>query len=113
MLTNPVQVPVANDLGRYEATLQPDDRWRYRTPTLRNVALTAPYMHDGSLATLPAVIDQYVSGGTPHDGLDPLLHAFAATDDERADFVAFLESLTGSNVEALAADARTAQIGDR
>ena len=54
-LTTTVQVPVANDLGRYEATLQSDDRWRYRTPTLRNVAVTAPYMHDGSLATLEAV----------------------------------------------------------
>ncbi len=43
-----------------------------RTPTLRNVALTAPYMHDGSLATLASVIDYYAAGGVPHDGQDPL-----------------------------------------
>ena len=41
--------PRPNDLGRYEITEDPDDRWRYKTPSLRNVALTAPYMHDGSL----------------------------------------------------------------
>ncbi len=113
VLTTSVQVPVANDLGRYEATLQPGDRWRYRTPTLRNIALTAPYMHDGSLATLEAVVDHYAAGGVAHEGLDPLLRAFTPTDRERADLVAFLESLTGSNVEALAIDARTAPIGDR
>jgi len=112
-LTTTVQVPVANDLGRYEATLSSDDRWRYRTPTLRNVAVTAPYMHDGSLATLEAVVDHYAAGGVAHDGLDPLIRAFAPSDGERADLVAFLQSLTGSNVAALAADARTAPVGDR
>ena len=112
-LTMPVQVPVANDLGRYEATLQPDDRWRYRTPTLRNVAVTAPYMHNGSLATLAAVVAHYAAGGVPHDGQDPLVRPFTLTDAEAADLVAFLESLTGSNVEALAADARKAPVGDR
>ena len=44
--------PPAKDVGRYEITLDPRDRWAYKTPSLRNVALTAPYMHDGSLATL-------------------------------------------------------------
>lgn len=112
-LTTHVQVPTANDLGRYEATLQPADRWRYRTPTLRNVAITAPYMHDGSLAMLEAVIDHYAAGGVAHDGLDPLLRSFTPGDQERADLVAFLQSLTGSNVAALAADARTAPVGDR
>jgi cytochrome c peroxidase len=112
-LTTDVQVPIANDLGRYEATLQPTDRWRYRTPTLRNVAITAPYMHDGSLASLEAVIDHYAAGGVAHDGLDPLLKPFTLADQERADLVAFLQSLTGSNVAALAADARTAPVGDR
>jgi cytochrome c peroxidase len=108
-----IAAPVANDLGRYEVTLLPSDRWRFRTPTLRNVAVTAPYMHDGSLATLADVIDYYAAGGVPHEGQDPLIKPFALTPGERADLVAFLESLTGDNVAALAADARTAPIGDR
>ncbi len=105
--------PVANDLGRYEVTLRPEDRWRYRTPSLRNVAVSAPYMHDGSLATLGDVVAHYVRGGVPHDGLDPLIQPIPITSKEQADLIAFLVSLTGSNVEALAADARTAPIGDR
>ncbi len=113
VLTTPVQVPAANDLGRYEATLRPEDRWCYRTPTLRNVAVTAPYMHDGSMATLAMVIDHYAAGGVAHEGLDPLLRPFVPTEQERADLIAFLNALTGSNVDALAADARTAPVGDR
>jgi len=113
VLTTSVQVPVANDLGRYEATLQPEDRWRYRTPSLRNVAVTAPYMHDGSMATLAMVIDHYTAGGMAHEGLDPLIRPFVPTEQERADLIAFLNSLTGSNIDALAADARTAPVGDR
>jgi cytochrome c peroxidase len=109
----PIDAPVANDLGRYEATLQTADRWRYRTPTLRNVAVTAPYMHDGSLATLADVVDYYITGGVPHEGQDARIRPLTLTARERADLVAFLESLTGSNVDALAADARTVTIGDR
>jgi len=112
-VATPIDAPVANDLGRYEATLQTADRWRYRTPTLRNVAVTAPYMHDGSLATLAAVIDYYIAGGVPHEGQDARIRPLMLTARERADLVAFLESLTGSNVDALAADARSVTIGDR
>ena len=110
-LATPLQVPVANDLGRYEVTRRPEDRWRYRTPSLRNAGLTAPYMHDGSLATLADVVRYYAGGGVPHDGLDPLIGPFALSERDVADLVAFLESLTGSNVEALARDARSAPIG--
>lgn len=112
-VATPIEAPVANDLGRYEATLQTADRWRYRTPTLRNVAVTAPYMHDGSLATLADVVDYYIAGGVPHAGQDARIRPLTLTARERADLVAFLESLTGSNVDALAADARTVTIGDR
>ena len=112
-LAAPSVAPIGNDLGRYEATLLPGDRWRYRTPTLRNVAVTAPYMHDGSLATLADVIEHYAAGGVPHDGQDERIKPLSMGARERADLVAFLESLTGSNVGALAADARTAAIGDR
>jgi cytochrome c peroxidase len=112
-LATPAVAPTSNDLGRYEATLQPSDRWRYRTPTLRNVAVTAPYMHDGSVATLADVIDHYAAGGVAHDGQDERIKPLSLSTRDRADLVAFLESLTGSNVGALAADARTAEIGDR
>jgi len=104
--------PLPNDLGRYEITRDPDDRWRYRTPSLRNVALTAPYMHDGSLGTLEEVIRFYDRGGVPNDGLDPLIRPLGLTDAEVGDLVAFLESLTGSDVPLLVADALAAPVGD-
>ena len=99
------------DLGRYEVTGQPDDRWRYRTPTLRNVALTAPYMHDGSLPTLRAVLLFYNRGGIPNEVLDPLISPLGLSDAEIDDLLAFLRSLTGSNVDALVSDAHAAPIG--
>ncbi len=102
-----------NDLGRYEITLQPADRWRYKTPSLRNVARTAPYMHDGSLTTLAAVVDFYAAGGIPNEGLDPLLKPLELNADERAALVAFLQGLTGDNVDALARDAFAQPIGDQ
>ena len=99
------------DLGRYEVTGLPADRWRYRTPTLRNVELTAPYMHDGSLASLRDVLEFYNRGGVPNEVLDPLIRPLGLSDAEIDDLVAFLHSLTGSNVGALVADAFAAPIG--
>lgn len=99
------------DLGRYEVTGDPGDRWRYRTPTLRNVALTAPYMHDGSLATLRDVLLFYDRGGVPNEVLDPLIRPLGLSDAEITDLLAFLQSLTGSNVDALVSDAHAAPIG--
>jgi cytochrome c peroxidase len=107
-----VSEPVPNDLGRYEITLDPDDRWKYRTPTLRNVALTAPYMHDGSLATLGDVVAHYDRGGVPNPGLDPRIRTLDLDAEERDALVAFLETLTGSAVETLVSDAFAAPIGD-
>lgn len=100
-----------SDLGRYEVTGHPDDRWKYRTPSLRNVALTAPYMHDGSLATLREVVIFYDRGGIPNEVLDPLIGPLDLSDDEIDDLVAFLESLTGSNVNVLVSDAHAAPVG--
>ena len=100
-----------SDLGRYEVTVDPDDRWRYRTPTLRNVELTAPYMHDGSLATLRDVLEFYNRGGLPNEGLDPLIEPLGLSDKEIEDLLAFLQSLTGSNVDALVSDAHAAPVG--
>lgn len=108
----PIEVVRDADDGRFEVTGDAADRWRYRTPSLRNVALTAPYMHDGSIPTLTAVIDYYQTGGAQAPGQDPRIRPLALSDVEKAALVAFLRSLTGSNVEALAADARSVAIGD-
>jgi len=102
----------ASDLGRYEISEDPADRWKYKTPTLRNVGLTAPYMHDGSIATLRGVVEFYDGGGVPNDLLDAKVRPLGLSDEEKADLVAFLESLTGGNVAALVADADAAPIGD-
>ncbi len=84
------------DLGRYEVSQNESDRGAFKTPSLRNVALTAPYMHDGSLKTLQDVIDFYVGGGSSNPWLDEEMKALDfLTFPERADLLAFLESLTG------------------
>ena len=62
-----------NDLGRYEVTQKPEDRWKYKTPSLRNVSLTAPYMHNGTFATLQQVVEFYNRGGIANENLDPLI----------------------------------------
>jgi cytochrome c peroxidase len=104
--------PVPNDLGRYEVTGDRADRWRFKTPSLRNVALTAPYMHDGSLSTLRQVVEFYRRGGHPHPDIDPMIRPLDLDDDEVGDLVAFLESLTGDNVEELVRDARSEAAGN-
>jgi cytochrome c peroxidase len=100
------------DLGLYEITLDPDDRWKYKTPSLRNVALSSPYMHDGSLRTLRDVVDFYNRGGVPNATLDPLIRPLGLSSREVDDLVAFLSSLTGDSVDAIVLDARAAPIGD-
>jgi cytochrome c peroxidase len=104
--------PFANDLGRYEVTRDPTDRWRFKTPSLRNVAVTAPYMHDGSYSTLRDVVELYNRGNYPHEGLDPLLRPLGLDDREIDDLVAFLESLTGDNLGELIRDARSESVGN-
>jgi len=104
--------PPEPDLGRYEITLEEADKWRFRTPSLRNVAITGPYMHNGSLRTLEDVVRFYSNGGIPHDGLDPMIRPLGLSDEEVAALVSFLESLTGDGIASLAADARSAAIGD-
>ncbi len=101
-----------NDLGLYEVTEDPNDRWKFRTPSLRNVTLTAPYMHNGSFHTLREVMDFYNQGGIPNELLSPLIRPLNLTESEIDDLLAFLESLTGGNVPALVADAFAAPIGD-
>lgn len=100
------------DLGLYEVTQNPDDRWKYRTPTLRNVALTAPYMHDGSLATLHDVVDFYNAGGFKNETQSPLINPLNLTRSEANDLVEFLESLNGDNVAEIISDSFATPIGD-
>ncbi|MEE9355510.1 MAG: cytochrome c peroxidase [Methylococcaceae bacterium] len=111
-VVNAVAEPKPNDLGRYEVTQAPEDRWAYKTPTLRNIALTAPYMHNGSFTTLKQVVEFYNNGGVANKNLDPLLKPLTMNKTEMDDLVAFLNTLTGNNVAALVADAFAAPVGD-
>ena len=107
-----VGLPRRTDLGRHEVTLDPADLWRFRTPSLRNVALTAPYMHDGSLLSLEAVVRFYDQGAVPHDALDTRLQPLGLAEDDIAALVAFLESLTSPDIAELIADARSVPVGN-
>ncbi len=82
------------DYGLFAVTGQSGDRDRFKAPTLRNIARSAPYMHDGSLATLGDVIDFYSSGGRQHPAKSPFVKGFTLTAQERRDLLDFLESLT-------------------
>ncbi len=86
------------DPGRYAVTLRPEDRYKFKVPSLRNLAYTAPYMHDGRFYTLDAVLDHYTKGVQAAPGLDPLLTGNGApgiplTAGERDQVRAFLSTL--------------------
>lgn len=83
------------DLGRYEVTKRNVNRAAFKTPTLRDVALRGPFMHDGSLATLKEVVAFYVRGGVVNSSLSPDMSRLDLSTGEQDDLVAFLESLTG------------------
>ncbi len=91
----PAELEEALDWGRYAITKRDEDRGAFKTPGLRNVAQTAPYLHDGSAATLAEVVALYVEGGHANPFLSPLLEPLDLSEEEQADLVAFLESLTG------------------
>ncbi|MEC4589647.1 MbnH family di-heme enzyme [Nitrospirillum amazonense] len=107
----------ADNTGVHEITDKAEDMGAFKAPTLRNIALTAPYMHDGSIRTLSEVLDHYAAAGRtlkdgPNAGIgadnpykDPLVQGFTLTEAEKADIIAFLESLTD---EALLTDPRFA-----
>jgi cytochrome c peroxidase len=83
------------DLGRYEVTKDDKDRGAFKTPTIRNVALTAPYMHDGSQATLEEVVEWYVKGGHPNPHLSDKIKKLDLTEQDKKDLVAYMRALTG------------------
>ncbi|MFV1494263.1 cytochrome c peroxidase [Phaeobacter sp. JH18-32] len=105
-LVRAVSGPREADLGRYEVTEDPRDRWRFRTPTLRNLAVSPPYMHDGGFGTLAEVIDFYNGGGANLPGQDPRIRPLRLTDGEKRDLLSFLETLTSSGLDCLVAEAR-------
>lgn len=83
-----------SDSGRIRFTLNPSDRGLFKTPTLRNVGITFPFMHDGSLETLQDVVAHYNSGGADHPNKSELIRPLNLTIEEQADLVAFLNALT-------------------
>lgn len=97
-LSDPAQLAFHQDfteLGRFITTKQPKDIGAFKTPGMRDVALTAPYMHDGSEATLMDVVVFYDKGGEPNPYLDGGITPLKLTQQEKQDLVAFMESLTG------------------
>jgi cytochrome c peroxidase len=83
------------DEGRFAVSGNPRDRGAFKTPTLREIARTAPYMHDGSLATLDDVVEFYSEGGHPNPNLDPEIRPRRFSADEKRALVAFLQTLSG------------------
>ncbi len=86
------------DPGRgRELKHDPRMQFAFKTPTLRSVALRAPYLHDGSAATLRDVVDLYVKGGIDRPSRSPMINPFELTEQERDDLVAFMQTLTGED----------------
>jgi cytochrome c peroxidase len=86
------------DVGRYAETKLAKDYGAFKTPTLRSIALTAPYLHDGQTKTLEEVVEIYDRGGEPNAHLDPLMVPLNLTRREKADLVEFLKALTGEDL---------------
>lgn len=97
---------LVSELGRFAVTVSLTEIGAFKTPTLRNIALTAPYMHDGSLATLEEVIEHYDRGGasSANEKINPYLDGgirpLKLTEQETADLVAFMKSLNGNPINA-------------
>jgi cytochrome c peroxidase len=87
--------PLKEDLGRFMVSRQERDKGAFKTPTLRSIVETAPYMHDGVFQTLEEVVDFKNAGGGANPNLSPLMKPLNLTAEERADLIAFLKALTG------------------
>ena len=99
---NPDTLPLSDaersELGRFNVTKVLTDIGRFKTPTLRNVALTAPYMHDGSIKTLEEVIEHYDKGGDKNRFIDTEIFPLHLTKQEKADLVAFMQALSSETL---------------
>ncbi len=89
-----------SELGRFAVTMELEDIGRFKTPTLRNVAVTGPYMHDGSIETLEEVIELYDQGGEDNPMLDSGIRPLRLTEQEKADLLEFLKALTSPGYES-------------
>ena len=87
------------DLGRYKVTKNEKDKGAFKTPTLRDIANTDPYLHDGSAKTVEAVVELQDRGGVRNPNLDPKMKPLRLTQKEKADLVEFLKSLSGEPVK--------------
>lgn len=83
------------DLGRYEVTKQEKDKGAFKTPTIRNITQTAPYMHDGSQKTLEEVVEWYTKGGHPNAHLSDKMKKLNLTEQDKKDLVNFMKACTG------------------
>jgi cytochrome c peroxidase len=83
------------DLGRYMVTNNAEELGAFKTPTLREISRSAPYMHDGRFKTLEEVVNFYNKGGVKNPHQDPLILPLELTDQEKSDLVAFLRTLNG------------------
>ncbi|WP_055442462.1 cytochrome-c peroxidase [Lacinutrix himadriensis] len=92
--------PLLNDTGRYEILEDPNDLYKFKVPSLRNVAVSGPYMHDGRFATLEVVLDFYDAGAVDNSNVDPSLlredntYGITLNDYEKESLIAFLKTLT-------------------
>jgi cytochrome c peroxidase len=89
------------DLGRHDVTKEEKDKGAFKTPTLRDIALTAPYMHDGSERTLEDVVEFYDRGGDPNPFLSGEIRPLNLTEEEKKALVEFMKSLTSSDIDQL------------
>lgn len=97
------------DEGRFAVTKNPSDWATFKTPTLRDIARSAPYMHDGSLRTLEEVVDYYDKGGIPNKNLDEKLKPLHLSEQDKADLVEFMKALNGEGWQKIQAPARFPQ----
>lgn len=87
--------PMKEDLGRYNVTRAEKDKGAFKTPTLRSITETSPYMHDGAFKTLEEVLEFMNEGGGRNPNVSPLMKPLGLTPEEKADLLAFLRALTG------------------
>jgi cytochrome c peroxidase len=91
--------PLKEDLGRYNVTRDERDKGAFKTPTLRSIGETAPYMHDGAFATLETVVDFLDQGGGANSNLSPLIKKLGLSKGEKSDLIEFLKALSGEPIK--------------
>ena len=102
---------IISDLGRYMVTKEEKDKGAFRTPSLRELKYTGPYMHNGTLSTLEEIVEFYDQGGGPHPNKNAMIQPLGLLTSEKAALVAFLESMSSDSMPY--ADARPAKYGEQ